>query len=123
MKILLSEAENRVKSGRSKIYDDARKGLLSIEKDPTRGNKKVVDTAELQCVYGEIHNPADNPRESNTDTSGQQIDLFILLQAYENQIQDLRKQLELANERETTLIDEKANSWIYYLRRKKKNGL
>ncbi len=123
MKILLSEAENWVKPGRSKIYDDARKGLLSTEKDPTRRNKKVVDIAELQRVYGEIHNPADNPRESDTDTSGQQIDLFILLQAYENQIQDLRKQLELASERETTLIDEKANSWIYYLRRKKKSGL
>ena len=108
MKILLSEAENWVKPGRSKIYDDARKGTLSTEKDPTRGNKKVVDTAELQRVYGEIRNPADNPQESETDNSGQQIDPSILLQAYENQIQDLRKQLELAGERETALIDEKA---------------
>ena len=108
MKILLSEAENWVKPGRSKIYDDARKGLLSTEKDPTRGNKKVVDTAELQRVYGKIHNPADNPQESDPDNSGQQIDPSILLQAYENQIQDLRKQLELAGERETALISEKA---------------
>ena len=108
MKILLSEAENWVKPGRSKIYDDARKGTLSTEKDPTRGNKKVVDTAELQRVYGEIHNPADNPQKSDTDNSGQQIDPSILLQVYENQIQDLRKQLELAGERETALISEKA---------------
>ena len=108
MKILLSEAENWVKPGRSKIYDDARKGLLSTEKDPTRGNKKVVDTAELARVYGKIHNPADNPQKSDTDNSGQQIDPSILLQAYENQIQDLRKQLDLAGERETALISEKA---------------
>lgn len=111
MKILLSEAENWVKPGRSKIYDDARKGTLSTEKDPTRGNKKVVDTAELQRVYGEIHNPADNPKESNMDTSGQQIDPSILLHAYENQIQDLRTQLELAAERETALISEKVKLW------------
>lgn len=46
LKTLLSEAENWVEAGRSKIYDDARKGLISTEKDPTCGNKKVVDTAE-----------------------------------------------------------------------------
>ena len=95
------------KAGRSKIYDDARKGALSTEKDPRRGNKKVVDTAELQRVYGEIHNPVGDPKESDTDNSGQQIGPSILLHAYENQIQDLRKQLELAGERETALISEK----------------
>ena len=62
----------------------------------------------MQRVYGEIRNPADNPQESDTDNSGQQIAPSILLQAYENQIQDLRKQLELAGERETALISEKA---------------
>ena len=34
LKILLSEAENWVEAGRSKIYEDARKGLISTEKDP-----------------------------------------------------------------------------------------
>lgn len=50
MKILLSEAQNGVDAGRSKIYADAHKGVLSTEKDPTRGNKKIVDTAELERV-------------------------------------------------------------------------
>lgn len=70
MKILLSEAENWVKAGRSKIYDDARKGVLSTEKDPTRGNKKIVDTAELERVYGKIRNPDENPQRIETNGSG-----------------------------------------------------
>ena len=67
MKILLSEAENWVKAGRSKIYDDARKGVLSTEKDPHRGNRKVVDVSELERVYGKIRNPERNSRRTATD--------------------------------------------------------
>ena len=65
MKILLSAAKNWVKAGRSKIYDDARKGLISTEKDPTRDNRKVVDVSELERVYGKIRNPDENPHVSN----------------------------------------------------------
>ena len=112
MKILLSEAENWVKSGRSKIYDDARKGVLSTEKDPTRGNKKVVDTAELQRVYGKIRNPADNPernpQRTETDDSGRYISTEKLVQSYENRIQDLQTQLAQANDREMALITDKS---------------
>ena len=67
MKIRLSEAENWVKAGRSTIYEDARKGVLSTQKDPTRGNKKVVDVSELERVYGKIRNPERNPRRMETD--------------------------------------------------------
>ena len=70
MKILLSEAENWVKAGRSKIYADARKGVLSTEKDPRRGNKKIVDTAELERVYGKIRNPDENPQQTETNGNG-----------------------------------------------------
>ena len=109
MKILLSEAENWVKAGRSKIYDDARKGLISTEKDPTRGNKKVVDTAELQRVYGEIQNPTDNPQRNpqrtKTDDGGLSDQL---VQQYENRIQDLQTQLAHANDRETALLADKS---------------
>ena len=70
LKILLSEAENSVEAGRSKIYEDARKGLLSTEKDPTRGNKKIVDTAELESVYGKIWNPDENPQRTETNNNG-----------------------------------------------------
>ena len=60
--ILLSEAENWIEAGRSKIYDDVRKGRLSTEKDLHRGKRKFVDTAELESVYGKIRNPEENPQ-------------------------------------------------------------
>lgn len=104
MKILLSEAHNWCSASRSKVYADAREGLLSTEKDPHRGNKKVVDTAELERVYGRIHNPAET--EKNGD--GLHLDDEKLIQSYENRIQDLQKQLDLASERETALISEKS---------------
>ena len=70
MKILLSDAENWVSPGRSKIYDDARKGVLSTEKNLTRGNKKIVDVSELERVYGKIRNPAENPQRTETNGNG-----------------------------------------------------
>ena len=42
------------------------------------------------------------------DGTGQQIGTDKLIQFYENRIQDLQKQLELATERETGLISEKS---------------
>lgn len=62
LKTPLSQAENWVIPGLSKIYDDAHNGIFSTEKDLIRGNKKVVDTAELERVYGGIRNPEENPR-------------------------------------------------------------
>ena len=70
MKILRSEAENWVEAGRTKIYEDARKGLLSTEKYPYRGNKKVVNTAELESVYGKLRNPEENPQRTETNDNG-----------------------------------------------------
>ena len=99
MKILLSEAHNWCSASRSKVYADAREGLLSTEKDPHRGNKKVVDTAELERVYGRIHNPEENPAETKKNGDGLHLDDEKLIQSYENRIQDLQKQLDLASER------------------------
>ena len=107
MKILLSEAANWVIPGRSKIYADARAGILSTEKDPARGNKKVVDTAELQRVYGKIQNPSENPQRTETNGDGRYISTEELVQSYENRIQDLQAQLTQASDRETVLNAEK----------------
>ena len=49
------------------LYGDINKGVLSAEKD-SRG-RKVVDTAELERVYGTLKNP--NTTESKTEHSGQ----------------------------------------------------
>lgn len=108
MKILLSEAHNWCDASRSKLYNDARAGLISTEKDPHRGNKKVVDTAELERAYGSIRNPDENPPETEVNSNGQHIETEKLIQSYENRIQDLQKQLDLASEREDTLTAEKS---------------
>ena len=108
MKILLSEAHNYCDTSRSKIYNDARDNLISTEKDPHRGNKKIVDIAELERAYGSIRNPDENPSETGKDARGQPIDTEKLIQSYENRIQDLQKQLDLANNREETLTAEKS---------------
>ena len=88
MKILLSVAENWVEAGRTKIYEDARKGRLSTEKDPHRGNRKVVDTAELKSVYQKIRNPEENPKRTATDVDGL---TEKLIQSYENRRLDRPK--------------------------------
>lgn len=108
MKILLSEAHNWCDASRSKIYNDARDGLISTEKDPHRGNKKTIDTAELERAYGSIRNPDENPSETEKDARGQHIETEKLIQSYENRIQDLQKQLDLAEAREETLTAEKS---------------
>ena len=108
MKILLSEAENWVEAGRTKIYEDARKGLISTEKDPHRGNRKVVDVSELERVYGKIRNPDENPQRTETNDNGRYISTEKLVQSYENRILDLQTQLAQANDREMALITDKS---------------
>ena len=108
MKILLSEAENWVKAGRTKIYEDARKGLISTEKDPHRGNRKVVDVSELERVYGKLRNPDENPQRTQTNGNGRYISTDELVESYENRILDLEQQLTRATDRETALMDEKS---------------
>ena len=108
LKILLSEAENWVEAGRSKIYEDARKGVPSTEKDSHRGNKKIVDVSELERVYGKIRNPDENPQRTETNGNGRYISTDELIKSYENRIQDLEKQLARAIDPETALMDEKS---------------
>ena len=108
MKILLSEAHNWVVASRSKIYADANAGVLSTEKDDGRGGKKVIHIAELQRVYGEIHDPKERPKDSTPDSTGQPIDTDLLIQQYEHRIQELAKQLTRAESREDALNTEKS---------------
>ena len=108
MKILLSEAHNWVVASRSKIYSDANAGVLSTEKDDGRGGKKIVDIAEIQRVYGEIHDPKERPTDSTPDSTGSQISTDLLIQQYENRILDFQKQLTLATDRESVTTAEKS---------------
>ena len=104
MHIPLSQAHKYLYNiSRSKTYADEAAGVLTATKDPSRGNKKFVDLVELERVYGKVKNP-DATETNETDSNGQH---NLLLQSYENRIQDLQKQLDLAGERETALIDER----------------
>lgn len=80
--------------------------MISTEKDPHRGNKKVVDTSELQRVYGEIRNSDENPQRTETNGDGRYIFTDEIVESYENRILDLEQQLTRATDRETALMDE-----------------
>ena len=108
MKIPLSEAHKWVFPGRSKVYADANNGVFSTEKDTTRGNKKVVEIAELERVYGKVRNPDENPQRTETNGDGHYISHEDVVQSYENRIHDLEQQLTQANDRERTLNSEKS---------------
>ena len=63
-KILVSEALKLVPVKKTALYSDIKKGVLSAEKD-SRG-RKVVDTAELERVYGTLKNPNTNGTQNGT---------------------------------------------------------
>ena len=63
-KILVSEALNTRPSEETALYGDIKKGVLSAEMD-SRG-RKVVDTAELERVYGSLKNPNTNGKQNGT---------------------------------------------------------
>ena len=96
-KIPISEAVGMTGVSESTIRRDIRSGKLSSEKDE-KGHRRI-DTAELDRVYG-ITPPPDSQM---TEYDSQKI-----IAVLENQVADLQKQLQLSNDRETALIDEKS---------------
>lgn len=50
------------------MYGDIKKGVLSAETD-NRG-RKVVDTAELERVYGSLETPNTNGKSNGTKRTG-----------------------------------------------------
>ena len=97
-KIPISEAVGMTGVSESTLRRDIRSGKLSSEKDE-KGHRRI-DTAELDRVYGNLTPP---PERQMTAHDSQKV-IAIL----ENQVADLQKQLELSNDRETVLIDEKS---------------
>ena len=64
-KITISEALNIVPVKKTALYADIKKGVLSAEQD-NRG-RKIVDTAELERVYGTLKNPNTNGKQNGTE--------------------------------------------------------
>ena len=96
-KITISEAVGMTGVSESTIRRDIKSGKVSSEKDE-KGHRRI-DIAELQRVYD-----VTQPPDSQTTAPDSQKVITVL----ENQVADLKKQLELSNDRETALIDEKA---------------
>lgn len=64
-KITVSEALKLVPVKKTALYGDIKKGVLSAETD-NRG-RKVVDTAELERVYGSLETPNTNGKANGTN--------------------------------------------------------
>ncbi len=90
-KITISEAVGLTGVSESTIRRDIKSGKISSEKD-AKGHRRI-DIAELQRVYN-FKPPVDDRQK--------------MIALLENQITDLKKQLQLSNERETTLQSEKS---------------
>ena len=96
-KITISEAVGMTGVSESTIRRDIKSGKVSSEKD-AKGHRRI-DTAELQRVY-QLTPPLER-QVAEHDTQK-------IIAVLENQVADLKTQLELSNDRETALIDEKA---------------
>lgn len=96
-KISISEAVGITGVSESTIRRDIKSGKVSSEKD-AKGHRRI-DTAELQRVYN-LTPPPERPLAEH--------DTQKIIAVLENQVADLKTQLELSNDRETALIDEKA---------------
>jgi len=117
-RLTIKEAVAIAPVSESTLRRDIKSGKVSSEKDE-RGRRRI-DTAELARVYGQLtHATQSNDTEMNAvdtpntppvnvndtpDTLGENPKIVVLL---ENQIADLKAELERATDRENVLITEK----------------
>ena len=108
-KVSLKQAIQMTGKSDSTLRRDMKAGKVSYEKDD-RG-KVHFDVAELQRAYGELQ-PLDTPNEQPNDQSVNGHDIPIdtdkVVQLLENQVADLKTQLEKAEQRENALITERS---------------
>ena len=97
-KVTISEAVALTPVSESTLRRDIKSGKVSSEKDE-KGHRRI-DTAELHRVYGDL---TTSPERQVAEHDSQKV-----IAVLENQVADLQKQLELSNNRETALIDEKS---------------
>ena len=97
-KVTISEAVGLTGVSESTIRRDIKSGKVSSEKDE-KGHRRI-DAAELDRVYGNL-TPLLERQVAEHDSQK-------VIAVLENRVADLQKQLELSNDRETALIDEKS---------------
>jgi len=107
-KLTITEAVRLIPVSESKLRRDMKAGVVSFEVDEK--GKKRFDPSELRRVYGELALPDENRQVSGSHHPPSETghDSQKIITVLENQVADLQKQLELSNDRETALIDEKS---------------
>ena len=106
--VSLQQAVKMTEKSESTLRRDVKKGKVSAERD-ARGHLKF-DVSELQRAYGELKSTGDDA-QSAEQGNGKALtghDTVDILAIKDNQIDDLRAQLEKSEMRETALIDEKS---------------
>ena len=96
-KLSIMEAVKVVPVSESTLRRDLKTGKVSFT--TSKNGKKVIDYSELERVYGDLN---VNEVSMNGNDSAD------MLAIKENQIVDLKAQLEKAEMRETALIDERS---------------
>ena len=107
-KVSLQQAVKMTEKSESTLRRDVKKGKVSAERDE-RGHLNF-DPAELRRVYGELKSTGEDAEstEQGNDNAMNGHDTVDILAIKDNQITDLRSQLEKSEMRETALIDEKS---------------
>ena len=107
-KLTITEAVKVIPVSESKLRRDMKAGVVSFEVDEK--GKKRFDLSELARVYGQIDLVENNGqvKESKPPLSETGHDNPKVVALLENQIADLKAQLEKSDERETALITEKS---------------
>ena len=106
--VSLQKAVKMTEKSESTLRRDVKKGKVSAERD-ARGHLKF-DVSELQRAYGELKSTGDDA-ESTEQENGKAMtghDTVDILAVKDNQITDLRNQLEKSEMRETALTDERS---------------
>ena len=97
-KLTIVDAVKVISVSESTLRRDLRTGKVSFT-TAKNGNQKVIDAAELERVYGQL-NGIDSQINGNGGVDDAQIRVLL-----ENQIADLRSQLEIATTEKTKLLD------------------
>ena len=95
-KISLQQAVKMTGKSESTLRRDVKKGKVSAGRDDRRHLR--FDISELQRAYGELKNTGDNapPAEQSNGKAGTGHDQVEIIAIKDNQIADLRNQLEKA---------------------------
>lgn len=118
-KLTLTQAVAVIPVSESTLRRDLKSGKVSFETDAK--GRKQIDVSELTRVYGQLNphpeaepvpethqNPSLNGNETPTLPFEMATENPQVVDLLQNQITDLKAQLEKADARETALIDEKS---------------